>query len=538
LPISLILACISALCGLLPQAVTPSGFALVEGSVVNKVTGSPVKHARVMYVQVGLSSGRNAPTAGVKDTDSAGHFSIEIAPGSYQFWAEQSGFVRQYYGSRTPDGPRAALALTAGQQLRDVTLQLMPLGAISGHVFDEDGDPLQGTSIQVMKFTFSNGRRQLAPVSGTASDDRGEYRAYGLPAGHYFLLAARREWPAYAGLFYPGVPDLASATEISLPEGGDVTGIDFSLRNLHLVTLRGRLVTPAPNFADSQLQVILARREGDAASYLGRASAVVNQATGTFEIRDVMPGSYWLVAAQLYGKYELGGRVPLEVAETSPPENVSVSLTPGFEIRGSVEMNGVGKLPGFKVGMRASENLTLGPQPTTTVDPRGDIQLAGLTPGVWDLMIDSLSNNYCVTSATLNNTDLLTQPVTLSGDPRQTLHIAVSSTCPTISGTVLDENGQPRHTIVLVVPAEAELRSSPQSYRTVPTDEQGAFVFRGVRPGSYKLFALEDVAPFAWLDPDFLAPLEPVAVSISVSDGDHAELRLTPIPPEVVPPTH
>jgi hypothetical protein len=201
-----------------------------------------------------------------------------------------------------------------------------------------------------------------------------------------------------------------------------------------------------------------------------------------------------------------------------------------------VELDGAGKLPSLRVGLRASENLTFGPQPISTVGPDGDMRLAGVTPGVWELMIDSLPENFCVKTATLNDVDLLRQELNLSGDPRETLHIVVSATCPEISGAVLDENGEPQRATVVMAPAEAELRWFPQAYRTVSTEDHGTFVLKGVRPGSYKLFALEEIAPFAWLDPEFLAPVEPMAKSVSVAEGDRATIRLIPISPEALLP--
>jgi hypothetical protein len=532
------LAFVIALFGLLSQATGVAQntarpeLAVVEVSVVNKVAGTPIKHAHVMYLKVGSSGGSSA--AGSGDTDSEGRFAIQVAPGSYQLWAEQPGFVRQYYGSRSPDGPQSPLILAPGQHAL-AALQLVPLGAISGRVSDEDGDPLQGANIQVMHFSYTTGRRQLAPVSGTSSDDRGEYRAYGLPAGRYLLLGTRREWPPYAGLLYPGVPDVVSATELSLPDGGDVTGIDFTLPTTHLVTLRGRLESPVANFAESQLQLVLAHREGNAASLFGRAAAAVNPNTGTFEVRDVMPGSYWLVAAQLYGKYALSGRVPIEVVD-APLQNITVPLTSTFEIGGRAEIEGVGKLPEFKVGMRTVEGLTFGPQPVSSLDSQGNVQLTGLTPGVWEFTAGSLPGNYCVKTVTLNNSDLLSQTVSLSGDPRQSLHIVVSPHCPEIVGTVLDENGQPHRATVVLAPGEAESRSLARNFRVVSNDEQGTFSFKGVRPGSYKLFALEDVAAFAWLDPEFLSQVESMGQSVSVAEGDRATLRVAPISVETNPP--
>jgi hypothetical protein len=529
---SVLFAGLFALLGALPQGSPQNAPAFVQGTVVNKSTGAPVKHAHVMYMTVRPSAGGSTLASGSTDTDSGGQFSFQVASGSYQLWVEQSGFTRQYYGSHTPGEAQNGLVLAPGQQLRDITLQIIPMGAISGRVFDEEGDPLQGASIQLLHFSYTSGRRELVPVSGTATDDRGEYRAYGLPTGRYLLLATRREWPSYAGLFYPASTDIASATEISLPAGGDVTGIDVSLPKTTLITVRGRISSPISNFADSALQLLLVRREGNVTSAVERASAVVNQGTGAFEIRDVMPGSYWLIGSQLYGKSVLAGRIPLEIGDTAP-ENVSVPLSPSFVMKGRVTVDGSGKLPYVTLGLHNTENIALGPPPISTITSEGDINISGVTPGVWKLTVGSLPDPSCVKSATLNNVDLLRQELTLAANTAEPLHIVIGTNCPQISGVVNDDNGQPHAATVVMVPADAESLASPRMYRMAAT-EDGAFALKGVRPGTYKLFALEEVEPFAWLDPDFMARVEPFGESISVVDGDHPTIKLSPIPPDAV----
>ena len=74
-------------------------------------------------------------------------------------------------------------------------------------------------------------------------------------------------------------------------------------------------------------------------------------------------------------------------------------------------------------------------------------------------------------------------------------------------------------------------------YRMASTQKDGAFVFKGVRPGSYRLFAFEEVEPFAWLDPDFLKPVETLGEFISISEGEKITKQLTPIPPEALLPS-
>jgi hypothetical protein len=518
---------------LVSQASASSELTSVQGLVVNKVTGGPVKHAHVMCMKVNDKKSTAAESS--TDTDSDGHFSLHLEPGSYRLWVEQVGFVRQFYKPQSSDGPQALLTLSPGDQPLPLSLQMVPLGAIAGKLTDEDGDIVQGGSVQVLRFSYTTGRRQLTLVSGTASNDRGEYRAYGLPAGRYLLLASRSDWPPYSGLFYPGVPDASSATEISLSGGGDIAGIDVSLPKLHTVAVRGRLLSSTGDFAGSQLQVVLAHREGTDASYYGQATAAVNPSTGAFEVQNVMPGSYWLLASQLVGTRAFGGRVALDVSEAVTADNISVPLT-SFELDGSVELDGVDKLTSLKIGLRSADGSMLGRQSLSAVGPAGELRLAGLTPGVWELNISSLPDTVCVKSATLNDVDLLRQDLTLSSDPRGLLRIVLSGHCAELSGTVVDDSGRWQRATVVMVPADGDLRHSPLLYRMTSTQGLGTFVLKGVRPGSYKVFALADIAPFAWLDPDLLAPVESLSEFVSVSEGDHATMMLKLISEQALSP--
>src|SRR5262249_15678552 len=160
--------------------------------------------------------------------------------------------------------------------------RLAPLGAIAGHIFDEYGDPLQGAGIQVMRLSFAGGRRQLIPVMGAGSNDRGEYRAFGLRAGRYFLLATLRGAPTsrppaadallpemkefFGAIYYRGVLDFSCASPIALPEGGEISDADFHVQTTHAVMVRGRLLSPIQDFAGSHVQVVLAHSDGTTAS--------------------------------------------------------------------------------------------------------------------------------------------------------------------------------------------------------------------------------------------------------------------------------
>ena len=170
---------------------------------------------------------------------------------------EREGFARQNYGSAVPEGTGSILTVASGQELHDLAFRITPLGALSGRVFDQDGDPLQGVGIQVLRVSYSSGMRQLIPVAGASSNDRGEYRCYDLPADRYFVLATPKGSPlshpmeagalvpevqdVYVPLYYPGVLELDSASAVSVPEGGDIQQIDFRLQSIRAATLRGRV---------------------------------------------------------------------------------------------------------------------------------------------------------------------------------------------------------------------------------------------------------------------------------------------------------
>jgi Carboxypeptidase regulatory-like domain len=548
-----VLICAVVLFALAAPTQAPSPAASLEGTVFNKLTGAPVKSAHVMYIKVGSGAGENAQPIST-DTDAGGHYIIQLEAGTYRLWVERPGYARQTYGSRSPEGQGSVISVAAGAQFHDLDMRMVPLGAIAGSVLDEDGDPVQGVGIQVLRFSYTTGRRQLIPVSGASSNDRGEYRAYGLPAGRYLLLATPRSAPMtrpmetgglvpeaqepFAPLYYPGVLDPASASEVALAEGGELAGIDFRLPKVRALTVRGRIVSPVEDIAGSQLQVVLAHADGNAASYINRAAGAVDKNTGRFEFHGVAPGSYWLVASQIYRGRAIAGRVPVEVSSTGAPENLALTLTPSFEIDGHVELGGAAAgLSKLNVRLRPTEGLAPGPQPASKVAPDGTIRLAGVTPGLWDFVLDPLPEGLFIQSATFGDADVLRGELNVLAGSPAALRIVLGANGAQISG-IVSESGQPSHATVVLAPSAPELRRAPLLFRVVSAGENGVFVFKGVRPGAYKLFAFEDLEPFAWLDSDLVKSVDSMGEPVVVSEGDQATRQLAVIPAEALLPGH
>ena len=533
------------------QALPSESAVLVEGTVINKLTGTPVKGAHVIYTRIATGADPAASPIS-RDTDVQGHFHLELTSGQYRLWVEREGFARQSYGSSVPEGTGSLLTVSAGQELRDLAFRITPLGALSGHVLDQDGDPLEGVGIQVLRVSYSSGMRQLIPVAGSSSNDRGEYRCYDLPADRYFVLATPKGSPlshsvdagaivpevqdVYVPLYYPGVLELESASAIPVPEGGDIQQIDFRLQSIRASTLRG-LVSGAVKPDASPIQVVLAYNDHGFASYIGRSTAAVDPATGKFEIRRVAPGSYFLIATQLMKGEVFSARVPVEISADVPPQDVTLHMSPAVETHGTVLMEDASAVPAnLVVRLLPAEGLFPGPAPASPVNPDGSIRLAGVLPGTWVLSVDHLPESVWIKSVSFGDMQASGAQLNVPVGARGLLRVVLAANGGQVSG-VVGEEGQPRQATVVLVPMESELRLSPHAYRFSATDGRGAFTFRGVRPGSYRLFAFESIAPFAWMDPAILNSVEDLGQDLVVNASEQSTLQLKAIPYEAVLPS-
>ena len=127
-------------------------------------------------------------------TDERGRFVVTGLPaGRYTVSVAKAGWVTTFHGAkRAGRGPGMALALTEGQQVTDLALKLTPGAVITGRIVDQHGTPQTGVRPTLMQYRTLAGERVLgpAPSGGVAAlsmvtDDRGEYRMYGLAPGTY-----------------------------------------------------------------------------------------------------------------------------------------------------------------------------------------------------------------------------------------------------------------------------------------------------------------------------------------------------------------
>ena len=121
-------------------------------------------------------------------TDGEGRFAFfEVPAGHFSLAATRPGYSDGAFGRLRPSGPSQALDVAEGARVDDATIQMWKLAVVAGTVADERGEPLVGATVQVLRYTFAGGRRQLTMGPTDRTDDRGMYRIGELEPGDYVV---------------------------------------------------------------------------------------------------------------------------------------------------------------------------------------------------------------------------------------------------------------------------------------------------------------------------------------------------------------
>jgi carboxypeptidase family protein len=166
---------------------TPPPKGRIAGRVLTADTGRPVARARVFINAAEMTGGRGTQT----DADGTYEFT-ELPAGRYTVNVSKTGFITLSYGQRRPLQAGTPLQLADAQQLGGVDFRLPRGSVIAGHVMDESGDAMPGISVQVMRYQYAQGNRQLVPAGTAQTDDQGAYRVWGLNPGEYYVSAQAR----------------------------------------------------------------------------------------------------------------------------------------------------------------------------------------------------------------------------------------------------------------------------------------------------------------------------------------------------------
>ena len=495
----------------------------IKGIVTNAVTHEPLRKA---YVRLEGKVGNSAVT------DDKGRFSIEkIEPGRYSLEAERTGFLRDL----------VQLNLTAGQSVSDLAIALKPQASIAGRVVDDDGDTWTHVNVNLFRSAWKQGHRRLEGSGGINVDDRGEFRIADLQPGRYYLVAVpdngwqvrfrstRSDGLLLQPTWYPGSIDEEAATPVTLTAGQEVGGIEIRLRRGAVRNIRGRLqglsqIPKAPGQGPFGNPRLWASRGGGLSE--GNSYDGTIQADGSFEMKGVPPGMYQLRVDQGFFPRAVLGRGSAQVDDRDV-EDVSITLQPPRPLKGKITIEGDKAVDFSKLYIL----LYSGDSPSEApVVPRKDGSFGFEQLGVASYRVEVNGNrneDMYLKTVRFGDTESQDGTFSLADGAEGSLELVISTRGARVTGTVPQSNGAANRTSqVVLIPNTSDIEKRESLTQREVLDQNGSFTIHAIPPGSYSLYAAEDVPADAWSDPDFLQEVAAKGVTLQLVEGETKNIEV------------
>ena len=473
-------------------------------------------------------------------TDSDGHFQMEgVQPGEYRVILVRSGFLAATRRSRLYSS--TLLSLAAGQSLQGLLFRMRPAGVIKGKIVDEDGDAVPGASVMAISASGHDAESNLSATT----NDLGEYRIPGLPDGKFAVLAQPQgeviemsdksgAKKVYAPTYYPGTLDRSQATSVEIHSGEEATA-NFNLSSSRTFTVKGRVfglnTQSAPT---SQRQNVRIGALGIAAITLERADGQDSQlgggsieADGTFQIEGVLPGSYSARISSDRGN-RLRVSPPIEVRDADV-EGLQLTTETAAQVRGRFRMDDGIKLDWRRlhIAIELDDPRESDGRMGARVQADGSFSFENVQPGTYHVVVTSSSaafRDYIVKEVNVAGKEVGDSGFSV-GSGAAFLDVVGSAKGSTIEGSAVDDDGKPIPDVQIVCIPDAARRKRHEIYQQVQTDQRGYFSLRGLNPGEYQVFALDEQANDI-TDPDFVSAHEGQGETVKIEPGERKAIVL------------
>ena len=526
-----------------------AGTASISGTVFE--AGEPRRPARRVRVTL-TDVARRAPGQ-TATTDDNGAFAFRgLAAGRFELQAFKNAYLRASYGASRPDRAGTPVVVKDGEAVTSVAMTIARGGVITGVVRDTRGRPVPGVNVRVLKLGYNavTGERTLvAPSVGSANmtDDRGEYRAFGLPPGGYLVLAAagppsgrgndgirqltrdevqqalqaaragaspgvaapRSAVPStsspalanYAPVFHPAATDVRAAATVALGLSEERAGVDIAMQLVPTATVSGTITSTSgalPPMLSVGLVPAGAHTEMLAGAGVRGPSAQVG-AGGTYVLSGVAPGAYTIKAIAGSG----GGRgAPIngpsqwaaaEVNVSGQDLDVPLTLQPGVAITGRVAFEGSQPTPA------ELQTLTFALMPPGSggrvlysgggrVDANGRFTFASVTPDTYQVTTTwtapGAGDKWAIKSSTANGREAFEAPLRVNPNEALDWTVTFTDKPTTLSGVLQDSSGRAATDYYILVFSSDRNHWTPGSRRV-----------RMTRPGTDGSYSVKGLPP-------------------------------------------
>lgn len=482
--------------------------ATVSGTVfVAGPTRQPARRVRVTLNEVD----RRVPGQTTTTDDEGGFRFSGVPAGRFELQTFRNGFLRGSYGASRPERPGTPVVVRDGEAVNGLVMTIVHGGVITGVVRDRQARPVPDVEVRVLRLGYSatTGEPTLSAPAGSVinrTDDRGEYRAFGLPPGGYIVLAApgpsrgmrgygepirvlssaevqraiqaaRAGGPAppppsapmspsqfltYTPIFHPDVTDIARAAAVSVGLGEERTGVDITIELVPTSTVSGRLSSPSGPWPAGL--TIAVTSNGPSAGLLASAGLGLGAMTamprpdGTYSIGAVIPGSYTVKASNSTG----GGRGTsvadgptmsgaVDVTVDGRDIDVPITLTPGVPIAGRIAFEGT-RPTAAELQTMTFQLVPVGSGGTILssrggrVGADGQFTFASVPVDTyylfWNWAAAGASARWTIKSATANARDAFESPLRVVADRPIDLTVVATDKPAVLSGVFQDRSGR------------------------------------------------------------------------------------------------
>ena len=517
----------------------PQPTAILRGRITSFPDGKPLSRARVMLTRP------DKTYAWVTITDAEGRYEITELEGfdNYMVSASKSGYAPRVWGEKQlPELPEP-LKLADGQVLENIDVALAEQLWVSGKILDSDNTPFAGAVVSALRPVFVGDRREMITVAEIITNDKGEYRLFGLPAGQYFISAVDPAFLStgdhqgplvYAATFYPGVSSPEGATRITLEPGQPRENIDFPLTIVKPARVSGKIASFDNQQLYSGAVVMSPYRADRAASFT--ITRVDIRPDGNYEFFNVPPGRFIIRSRgetdadgiTLFGSFTLN----VEGRSTS---GVDMTLMPGARLEGTVDWEGRAKRPELlqEIRVRApmADGSLFGDALTGNLKPDGSWVVRGAMVGGHLIRIESLPDPWQLKTVLYRGQDVTDIPISFaSGELVRGIRLVLTDRQTQINGRIISSEGDDFESYRIVAFPANQLYWRPASrhIRLARPDRAGHYSIRGLPPSIYHLAVSRDVDESDLGDTRVLERLTPGATTIRLAEAERKVQDLRP----------
>jgi hypothetical protein len=475
----------------------------VSGTVTEP-NGKPVAKARVFATGSAYSLW--------KVTDASGFFCFEqLEPDSYRVSVENAGYL---------PGKRRLVAVEKDSKPVSLKFEISRSAVISGVVLDSDGEPLPGASVAL--WTRARTAKGFIPNSEETLDagPGGAFRFDTLDPGSYYLSVTPRGQDQSGRrynvpfldtrgkaareiemeTFYSGSLTFAGAAPLTIKAGQQITNLTLTVRRSAARHLAGQISTP------SSKDFLILDITTETSS--GNAGTISVRPDGTFDRSGLVPAIYTLRLMN-EGKTVARQRVDLTTGDAegvllAPIETSDVVMKFRTEHDGPAL-----RLPPFAM-LVARE----GSDTSVTGHPQADgtIRFKDVVPDIYSLLIP-LGDQRLYVKQPVGHLDLREGKVGV-------VEVVLSPDVARVEGRVNDASEET--TLILV----SEMASI---VKQTTAEGSGKFKLEAVRPGKYRLFAIQGFDEDEWGRAELADALAAKSLKLELKENDNRSVALTVI---------